>query len=122
MKEVSIRLRPLPSSDWVTHDPGCGTSIVSIEGEAHKHDGPLHIVGVYLNGVPLRHRITKPLSVVVSPMLPLQGDRLEVRCLTPRESLRPTLEGPQIIQAPTVSTHSGYGLQAPSRPSLRHPR
>ena len=107
--EVSIRLRPLPSSQWLTHDRGSGTSIVCIKAEAEKHPGPLTIIGVRLNGAPLRHRVRDDFTVIVSPRIPLEGDYLEVCCLSP------VLAAPiSPLRAPTGSPlgGDGYGLQA----------
>jgi hypothetical protein len=120
MKEVSIHLRPIPSSHWVTNDWGCMTSVISIESEAQKHAGPLAIVGVYLEGLPLRHRVMSQHTVAVEPMLPLRGGYLEVRCLTPR-GLPPTpAGGSQSNPAPLPLPDYSYGLTAPSRPSKWH--
>jgi hypothetical protein len=113
MKEVSIHLRPLPSSDWITHDPAFGTSILCIKAEADKHDGPLTIVSVHHEGVPLRHRVVDACTVIVSPRIPLRGERLEVRCLTPDSPPKPL----HAIPASTPPPMSGYGLQ---RPTDRH--
>jgi hypothetical protein len=124
MREVSIRFRPLPSSTWITHDPAFRTSIVSIESEAHKHPQPLAIIGAYLDGVPLRHRVLDALTVIVSPLVPLQGGYLEIRCLTPdlepsRSAQQIASQGPQTVLATTPPPALRYGLQAPENRQKR---
>lgn len=129
MKGVSIHLRPLPGSPWITHDPAFGTSTVSIKShlatlarEARNHPQPLTIISVHLNGLPLRHRVIDPCTVVVSPQLPLQGDRLEVRCIAP---LLAAESAPKALRTPAPAyprPDHGYGLQAPeSRKEERSP-
>lgn len=117
MNAVSIRFRPLPSSTWITHDPAFRTSIVSIESEAHKHPQPLTIIGAYLDGVPLRHRVRDALTVIVSPQVPLEGGYLEIRCVTPASE---PPQAPQRAQATTPPPDLRYGLQAPSGARSRH--
>lgn len=106
--EFSIYLRPLPASPWITSDPAFGTSTVTLPK-------PATVIGVHLNGVPLRHRDVDALTITVSPRIPLQGDRLELRCLGD------SLEPPEALQALQRVSHAHpigrdfYGLQAPSK-------
>ena len=122
VEEVCIRLRPLPSSDWITHEPAFDTSIVSIKEQAAEHAGPLTIVSVRLNGVPLRHRLSDAFTVKVIPRIPLVGGYLEIRCETPSLPANPS---PEPLQWPTPANptpdHS-YGLQAPDCRQQRHPK
>ena len=105
MKEISIHLRPLPSSPWITHDPACRTSIVSIDSTPQ----PLSIEGVRLDGLPLRFRVLDALTVIVSPQSPLEGGRLEIRCTVPAEPG----EGVKTKRATYPSPPPFYGLTAP---------
>ncbi len=82
-REVLIHFRPMPGSAWLTHDPGFGTSVVSISHEAPHHPGPLTIVGVRLNGVEQVHRVVDSTTVIVSPRIPEQGGRLTILCEAP---------------------------------------
>ena len=116
MKEISIHLRPLPSSPWITHDAAFGTSIVSIKDEAAQHPGPLTIVGVRLNGLPLRHRVIDASTVVVRPCIPLQGDRLEVRCIGPQRPQAALQWSAPAYPLPMES----YGLQRPTDAAARN--
>ena len=129
-EQVSIRLQPLPGSQWITQDPANRASLVSIKEQASRlaseGHGPLTIVGVYLNGVPLKHRVIDSVTVTVTPCPPLQGDRLEVRCIRPVTEPAAPAEGlPQLPQhrpATTPQPGFSYGLQAPRSPFPRHPK
>lgn len=96
-----IALRPLPSSPWLTHDPGFGTSTVTLPA-------PSEVVEVRLNGVALRHRVIDPLTVIVSPMVPMQGDRLDVLLEAPEEPSK-ALQWPTPAYPPPAPS---YGLTA----------
>jgi hypothetical protein len=115
-RDVFIGLRPLPSSGWISHDRGCGTSIITLGHlEPNAYDGPLTLLRVSLDGIPLRFRLADATTVFVTPMVPLHGGRLELWCRAPAEPLQ-ALKGPH---ATNPSTADGYGLQAPVAPQRR---
>lgn len=116
MTEVSIHLRPLPGSPWIRDDIGCGTSALSFKGEADKQPCPLTLVSVHLNGRPLRHQLLDAFTVAVSPRVPRQGDRLEVRCIRPDS----TQEAPALVTPAHPTPTVTYGLTAPANPRPRN--
>ena len=105
----TIQLRPLPWSSWLAHDPAFGTSTVSIEGEAHRYPTTLAIVGVKLNGVDLKHKVINSLTVTVSPMIPMEGGRLEVLCTGANWTPEPL----QWLAPAHPTLPDAYGLQRP---------
>lgn len=116
MREVSILRYALPSSDWITQDRGCGTSVVSIKAQAQDHPEGLTIVSVHRNWVPLRHRVLDPVTVAVSPALRLEGERLEVLCLAPDTAQKAPNGVPRCVGSP----EDRYGLQAPNHRYARN--
>jgi hypothetical protein len=112
MTEASFLRYALPSSDWITQDLGCRTSVVSIKAVAPDYPSGLAITGVYLNGARMRHRVLDPLTVAVEPMLRLQGDRVEVRFLAPDTAPEATTGVPRYVGSP----NERYGLQPPISP------
>jgi hypothetical protein len=113
--EVSIFLRPLPSSTWLTSCWAMRTSRVSIADEAHKHPGPLTIVDVRLDGLPLRHHTVDAHTVIVSPQVPPEYGRLEVLCVHPRLASDLPEEPLKWLTLTDFSPEDNYGLQPASR-------
>ena len=105
--EVSIRLRPLQDSPWLTHDIGFGTSIVSIADEVGKFPEGLTITGVRLNGVEQPHRVVDSVTVIVAPRILQQGGYLTILCKVPPSPVEALKRARRYIPSPDDS----YGLQ-----------
>ena len=105
--EVSILLRPLPGSPWLTHDIGFGTSIVSIAHEVVKYPEGLCITGVQMDGRNLPHRVVDSWTVIVSPRILQQGGRLTILCKAPPSPVEALKRAHRHIPSPDDS----YGLQ-----------
>ena len=120
LEKVTIRLRPLPGSPWLKHDPAFGTSIVDLNaacGVSPVDVGALTFSGVTLNGRALKFRVVGAGVLVVSPRIAEEGDRLTISGLSPAPPARP----PQSPRATHLPPAYRYGLQAPVATSQRHP-
>jgi hypothetical protein len=117
-RDVSIILRPLPSSDWIRQDPGCGTSIITLGHlDPEAYGGPLTLLRVGLDGIPLRFRLFDATTVYVTPMVPLHGGRLELWCRAPAEPLQ-ALNGPKAAYPMPADEYGLQGAVAPLRRAL----
>mgnify|MGYP000055250054 CR=1 FL=1 len=116
-RDLSITLRPLPSSPWITHDYGCGTSIVkfAVDGE-----DDLIVVAVRLEGLPMRFRQFDATTVFIEPMVPLQYGRLELLFTAPLMGPPAPRCAPQINRATLPLPITTYGLQATTGRLQRH--
>ena len=74
------------------------------------------IVSVYFNGKPLAFRSLTAHTVAVSPLIALEGDRVELVCRVPAESGMEPRKGPQ---ATYPLTRDEYGFQRPVSPASR---
>ena len=115
--EVSILLRPLPSSPWITSCWAMRESTISIshcvESEAHEQAAPLTIIGVRLNGIPQRHRVIDQHTVKVAPQVPLEYGSLEVLCVRPRLASDAPAKPLQWLTPTYPLPEPSYGLTAP---------
>lgn len=123
----TITLRPLPSSRWITQDYGCGASIVSVPRDSvlripEDDQRPLTITSVCLNGRLLRHRVCDEHTVIVQPMVPLEGGYLTVHCTTPQEAREGPLKAPQRHPGTYPTPDLSWGFTAPATPRTRNPQ
>jgi len=124
MTEVLIRLRPLPGSAWIKQDHTFSRSEISFADEAVKYPrGALAVVSVRLNGTELPHRVASPTSIEVTPLVRLEGDRLDILCSL---SSSQTEEGPsrplRVQSYSQPAPDHGYGLQRATNLPTRHPQ
>ena len=111
MREVTIRLRPLPSSDWIIqHYSMVQASEVSLKHFLTDANGPLSVVSVRMNGLPLRFEVLDSDRLMVRPMVALQGGHLDVVFLAPVSDEN----GPQSVHPTYPLADLAYGLQRPA--------
>jgi hypothetical protein len=113
--ETSTKFLALVGSKHITQAPAHCCSILSTCANEKT------VVGVLRNGVSLKFRTQPDGSVAVSPLLSLQGDRIELLCIgpqcpsgTPKPHPATTPFAREARAAPLV-----YGLQSPSGTTYR---
>ena len=109
---LTIILRPLPASPWLAHDIAFRTSLVTLPAPLGLH---VEVVEVLLNGKTLRHKAVDRSTVIVSPMVPEQGDYLTIRC----KGLESPSKALQWRTPADPTPEPTYGLTAPTS---RHQR
>jgi len=109
VKEVVLRFPARPGScclgplTWYGQHSQSTVTITDAENLG------LQIVGVSLNGAPLKLRAIGPLSVSVTPGIPLEWGRVAIHCLAPDSPDKPPQPRQGTYPAPPVV----YGLQRP---------
>lgn len=106
MSEVSIRFRACKGSPHIEQQTPYCQSILSTCRDAA---AGLTIIGVTVNGRPLKFRVMPDGRVAVSPPIPFEWDYVALRCTGPQEPLQPLQWPPATYPAPDHS----YGLTAP---------
>jgi hypothetical protein len=77
-----IRFRAIKHCPHILQAPAHCATILTAGSEAVPG---MKVIGVYLNGAPLKHRSMDDITVSVSPPLCLEGGRVELRCEVPEE-------------------------------------
>jgi len=116
-EEFSIRFRAFEGSPQIHQEPAYGKTILTVPQE-HPEQGK--VIAVRIDGVGQKFRadasvVLGGITGVVVNWFPLQGARIEVVCLRPKEPSKL----PQDIRATTPPPLPHYGLQPPLQPRAR---
>jgi hypothetical protein len=103
--ETSFRFLAVKGSPYITQALAYGASIIS-------NPNALPVVAVLLNGASLKFRLVDSTSVAVSPPIPFEAGRVEVRYLAPAMPATP-------LRQPIAPPPEAFGLCPPNneRPS-----
>jgi hypothetical protein len=110
MNALSIKFLSLPSAKNIIQDHGSRCTKVGIEGFPGVTQETV-ITGVYVDGSPCwtAPLFETPLTVCIRPQLEQQGQRIEVRCVTPSVG----------AHRPVSKASSAINRTLPARPSLK---